>query len=272
MNTFCGRLIKPCKGLGLPTQAGFSVVEIMISLVLGLLVTAGVSQIYLGSKQSYRLNEAQSRLQEDGRFAVEYLARNIRLAGFKTSPVADDNLNSFPAENIFSNNQVVAGVSGDGNATSDSISVRFQRLDNETPIDCLGSSVNPGVRAVNTFYVDMENDELECAAANPADESSPSQQPVISNFGNLSILYGEVNDSQKDFNFRADRSVDHYVVANNVTSWLRVVSVRIEFQLRSAEDNLAPAPTTYSFNGINYTDRRLRRTFELTVSLRNILP
>lgn len=61
---------------------GFSLVEIMIALVLGLLLTGGIIQIYISSQQSYRLNEGQSRLQESARFALEFLTRDIRMSGY----------------------------------------------------------------------------------------------------------------------------------------------------------------------------------------------
>ena len=50
-------------------------------MALSLILTLVVSQIYLGSKQTYLLQEAQSRLQENGRFALQILAKDIRRAG-----------------------------------------------------------------------------------------------------------------------------------------------------------------------------------------------
>ncbi len=69
-------------------QTGFSIVEILVALVLSLILTLVVSQIYLSSKQSYHLQEAQSRLQENGRFALELLAKDIRRAGNLGCPSA----------------------------------------------------------------------------------------------------------------------------------------------------------------------------------------
>ncbi len=63
-------------------QRGFSVVEIMIALTISLVLLAGVYKIYLGSKQSYRLTEGEARLQENGRFAMYFLTRTIRGAGY----------------------------------------------------------------------------------------------------------------------------------------------------------------------------------------------
>jgi type IV pilus assembly protein PilW len=65
----------------LSRQRGISMVEILVALLLSMMLTLIVSQVYLGNKQSYRLQEAQSRLQENGRFVLELLAKDIRRAG-----------------------------------------------------------------------------------------------------------------------------------------------------------------------------------------------
>ncbi|WP_275097938.1 PilW family protein [Sedimenticola hydrogenitrophicus] len=62
-------------------QAGLSLVELMVALVLGLMLTAGIIQLFVGSKQTYRFQEAYSRVQENGRYLVEALNRDIRMAG-----------------------------------------------------------------------------------------------------------------------------------------------------------------------------------------------
>ncbi|GAB4355905.1 MAG: PilW family protein [Methylohalobius crimeensis] len=63
-------------------QRGISLVEIMVSLVSGLILTAGVIQIYTANKQTYRVNDASARIQENVRFAMELLARDLRMAGY----------------------------------------------------------------------------------------------------------------------------------------------------------------------------------------------
>jgi len=63
-------------------QKGLTLVELMVAMVLSLVLIGGVSQTYLSSKQTYRLTEAQSRIQENGRFALYLLTRDIRMADF----------------------------------------------------------------------------------------------------------------------------------------------------------------------------------------------
>lgn len=59
-------------------QQGFSLVELMIALLLGLLVVAGASSVLLSNKQSYKAGEALSRVQEGSRVGFELFARDVR--------------------------------------------------------------------------------------------------------------------------------------------------------------------------------------------------
>jgi len=64
-------------------QSGFSLVEIMVALVISLLLAIGVGQVYVSNKQSYRLQDAQSRLQENGRIALDIISKDMRQAGYQ---------------------------------------------------------------------------------------------------------------------------------------------------------------------------------------------
>jgi type IV pilus assembly protein PilW len=271
-------------------MGGFSLVEAMVGMTAGLILIAGVGQIYLGSRNTYRLQEAQARLQEDGRFVIEYLKKNIRIAGYRSIPW-NNSVVAFPARAVvplFATGQVITGGVG-------TISVRTQGAgdgnghpDNRVT-DCLGAPLDRCDVAINTFSVDTGAAELECepivvTMAQEKDETNAllnectvlsgvttrttvakGVQPLVSGFGNFTILYGVDTDS--------DRAANQYIAAGGVPSgsWGNVVSVRIEFELRS-EDNLTTSAQSYLFNGASVTDRRLRRRFETTIALRNKLP
>lgn len=64
-------------------QAGLSIIELMIALLLGLLLMGGVLQLFLSSRQTYQTNIALSQVQESGRFALEFLAFDLRNAGYR---------------------------------------------------------------------------------------------------------------------------------------------------------------------------------------------
>lgn len=63
--------------------AGLSLLEIVIALGLGLVLLAGATNLFIGSSQTFNVNESLSRMQEDARFAMNRLARDARMAGFR---------------------------------------------------------------------------------------------------------------------------------------------------------------------------------------------
>jgi len=75
---------KPLKQPKAP-QAGMSLVELMIALVIGLLILMGVLTVYLSGARTAATTEALSRVQESGRFGIFFLSRDIRQAGFKSA-------------------------------------------------------------------------------------------------------------------------------------------------------------------------------------------
>ena len=60
-----------------------SLVELMIGLALGLFVVAVMGMMYLGTHNTYSAQESGTRLQENGRYAVEAMANDIRMSGFR---------------------------------------------------------------------------------------------------------------------------------------------------------------------------------------------
>lgn len=60
---------------------GFSLIEMMIAMILGLMVTAGVISVFLAGQQSYRTNNALADVEDGSRVAFELMARDIREAG-----------------------------------------------------------------------------------------------------------------------------------------------------------------------------------------------
>lgn len=66
----------------LKKQLGLSLVEILVALVISLFLLGGIVQVYLGNKTAYRFSDATSRIQENGRFALDTIATDVRMAGF----------------------------------------------------------------------------------------------------------------------------------------------------------------------------------------------
>src|SRR4051812_44654686 len=60
---------------------GFSLVELMVAMALGLVVVGGVVSVLMANKRSYRANEGLAQVQETARTAYELIARDVRQSG-----------------------------------------------------------------------------------------------------------------------------------------------------------------------------------------------
>jgi type IV pilus assembly protein PilW len=72
----------PVKQRGRYRQRGLSLVEIMIALSLGAIVSFGVVNLFLQSKISFYQDEQTAQLQENGRWALRYVVRELSMGGF----------------------------------------------------------------------------------------------------------------------------------------------------------------------------------------------
>ena len=96
------------------SQRGLSLVELMIAMLLGLFLIGGLLQIFISSRQTYRMQEGLSRLQENGRFAIDFISRDIRMAGFlgcNSQAAITNKLNmpTPPTDFIYDFNTVIEG-------------------------------------------------------------------------------------------------------------------------------------------------------------------
>jgi type IV pilus assembly protein PilW len=119
------------------TQAGLTMVELLIALVISLFLLGGVIQVYLANKSSYKFTDAVARIQENGRFSIETMTQDLRMAGFFGCAMFDPedtenivnnlDVNSpdyDPALHDFVLAGVIEGTEGDGMNGSDSVSLR----------------------------------------------------------------------------------------------------------------------------------------------------
>lgn len=64
-------------------QHGVGLVEIMVAVVIGLMLMAGMLRIYLGTKQSYQMQDSLAQRQESARFAAHTLMGEAQMTGFR---------------------------------------------------------------------------------------------------------------------------------------------------------------------------------------------
>lgn len=233
-------------------QHGLTLIEILVALVISLVLMAGVIQLFIGSKQTYRFHDALSRLQENGRLALDTMATDIRMASY--SP---------------------PGVPAPANAvatTGADITVRW--LDNgnlETRMYAVGPrTAGPTGPAF-------------CPAAGTSlrlNRNGGGLQEFIEGVEAMQILYGVCNIDTDGDGVPDSVGPPGYVPAATVTAagdWPNVCSVRIHLLLVSLENNIVSEPQTVFFpidsvNTIAPADRCLRQAFSTTVRIRNRWP
>lgn len=63
-------------------SAGFSIVELMVAILIGLIILAGVIQVVVTSKTTFLGQEEMSFIQENARYAVDLVSKDIQSAGY----------------------------------------------------------------------------------------------------------------------------------------------------------------------------------------------
>lgn len=241
-------------------QAGFSLVELMLAMALGLFLLAGLIQICASVKTTYRLQTALARIQENGRFTVHFLNQNIRLAGYagcqnKLSPVLESGAirgyNSDQLPEFLQNNRVVSG--------SDVVVVQkcAEKSDGSTQL------VKIAYFIADTLRTDESGQRIYGLYQKIiGNENHPSQE-IILGVDNMKVVYGVSNDHGKN--------IAQYLSVNQIDlqQWNQVSSVQIALLLDSME-NVLQKPQTYIFNGqkITPSDRMLHKEWNTYITLR----
>jgi type IV pilus assembly protein PilW len=276
-------------------QRGISLIELMISLVIGLVVVGAVLVSIIGSSNSGRFQSAYGQMNEDAQIGLSILSRDIQMAGY-SEPTALVNTGTVPmpvyvlnfgnlataifgCDTGFSNPVVTNVVCGAG--VNAAIEATYQADIQSTvatggvPSDCLGNAIAAGPPYIvkNRYYVSAGNSgrpELYCAGV------GGSGQPLIENIDSMSILYGMQVAA-------APRQIVRYVTATSIAGvgaaeWNNVVSVRICLIVRSAQPvlNIGDGDTLkyQDCAGVSQTsnDRYLRRAYFTTSTLRSRMP
>ena len=61
---------------------GLSLVETMVAITISLILMAGAITLFINNKVTYQVNDNLSRLQENARFAVDFMIKDLRMAGY----------------------------------------------------------------------------------------------------------------------------------------------------------------------------------------------
>ncbi|MCC1496555.1 PilW family protein [Alcanivorax sp. 1008] len=126
------------------TMYGFSIVELMVSLVLGSMLTLAAVQLFGVNQRTFITQQSLARVLDDGQLALRFLSDDIRRAGYSGATVANDD-------------GIIFGGTGsvDGNPF-DRIQVSYVGTQ-----DCQGSVSAVPVALTNIYFVNAAG-ELRC--------------------------------------------------------------------------------------------------------------
>lgn len=290
----------PCS---LKHARGLSLVELMVAVSIGLLLVLAMMSLYTSSRRTYNVTDEVARMQENARIAFTILDRQLRMAGFirsdsdgKFDPAAGKPLTA--TWKLEAQNDIV----GDPK-TSDRVTIRFfgsstpsalanakytadgsvvncvgraiatNEVNTETYFVALGTNGEPGLRCRSTVHRDTG---VEVYNSDTAIEATGVE--LVSGVESMQLLYGDdkLNNG----------SIYRYLKSDDATlaNLDNVRSVRLSLLMRTINDAAnAYDSATYRHFGSNYpgtgdsgsiltmpgTDRRLRRIFQSTITLRN---
>lgn len=113
-----------------PRQLGMSLVELMVWMAISMLILAVIGVVYGNTKQITRVNDTVSRLQENGRFVIHLLDRDLRMVGFRgcngaaVAPVSVLNSTAYP----YRFDVAIAGFYGSSSAWSPALDSSISTL------------------------------------------------------------------------------------------------------------------------------------------------
>lgn len=221
-------------------QQGFTLIEILIALLIGVFLLGALLTIVQANRRVYGDQSQLAQLQDSERMAMTLMTDVIQMAGYFPNPTQNTLGGSLTATGPFLAGQSITGQTA-SSAFGDQISVRYMTAGSDGILNCSGlSNPNPPPAAgganilyVNTFSV--VNGQLVCTLTSSATPTTSVQYNLVSGvtnattapglggITNLVILYG-VNTTG------AGNAVDTYFSASQMSSvnWKNVISVLIQ--------------------------------------------
>lgn len=223
---------------------GFTLIEMMVAMLIGLIIIAGIVMLFVSSKQTFRLNTGMSHVHDNGRFAMSYLVSDLRKAGWVDSNIESPDGHSLAAPfDQLQNNVDIAG-----GQPSDSLTVRYY---GET--DCIGDAPTDGV---------VQNQYQLVATADGLPELRCNGASLIKNVESFQLRYGVLTANGL-----------RYVTADELTDISLLQTLQIAFSVASDEANVIDR--NVSLSGVldegpyTFSDGRYRKVFSSTIVLNN---
>jgi type IV pilus assembly protein PilW len=272
-------------------QKGFTLVEIMISMALGLVISGAVIQIMVSNSVTEKLNRAMASSQESGRFIINRLRGEMLMVGLydQMNPKLNIDVDVVNENNFVRNHPVILpnefavrttlGASQGTVGGNDTLVVSLQ-----SNMDCrgyaLGYENDEEFYVVNEYFVD--DNKLKCRGfdgrylrGQKAAEGHNSHNAItiLDDVTNFQVTYGITDSASTSRSAIPTRFITADGIQNAVNNDRTIIALRIALVVRADSDiTVENRPSFRLLNEANYTpsDNGLYKSFETTITLRNM--
>lgn len=285
---------------------GFSLLELMVAMALGLLISTAAIQLFLANQISLNFQRGMNDVQANGRFAVDQMVHDVRVAGLSPASSATSaavNVVGLPFATTDIANLAAASTAINRNASattaalpgllqnSDQLVVQYLAM-NDT-VDCEGNTVAAGRFLLARYFIRVDNGtpSLACDGGNHDGTTldtvvgrayGDNGAILLNGVDSFQVLYGvddRIVDNAGNGMARIARYIDAATYSALAAPRPTILAVRLGIYLHSQEraTNSPPPPnnvmvldgTIPAANVPN--DGFLRRLFVTTISLRNVV-
>lgn len=205
-------------------QRGFTIVELMIALLIGLFLLGGLLTMVQNDRRAFGTQNQMAQLQDNERLALTMMTDVIQMAGYFPDPTSNSAQSTLLATGA-TTPAMVAGqaLTGQLNASAagDTITVRYASSGSDGILTCTGVSTTGGITPyINKFSVAVNAAGVSQLLCTREDGIA---YPLVNGVTSLVVMYG-VNTTGSGNN------VDSYLTAQQVTAganWGNVISVRV---------------------------------------------
>lgn len=233
-------------------QGGFTIVELMVGLMLSIILAFAVGAVYTQTRKSFKLQTSQTRLIEQGRYAIAVFQKMVTQAGYRNETSVTST--TIADTTLFSGTVIASGASSTtkflftGNAASSPIVI----------IKCDGTDYTSDAVITNTLG--KSGSKLIC------NNGSDDVELLSDNVVDFGITYGEDTSTTKD------KIPDVYTSSPSDFKNVYAAKMCIVLKGDDISGNTQDTTATYidcSGNSQTASDKRLYRRFDTTVYLRN---
>jgi type IV pilus assembly protein PilW len=217
-------------------QQGFTLIEILIALLIGLFLMGALLTVVQTNRRVFGEQNQLSQLQDNERMALTMIGDVIQSAGYYPQTLPNMSLtlaNTLTAVAPFGTGQSISG-SSTGTPVGDQIQVRYMTANNDNILNCSGLSNTSGVNQLYVNAFQVSNGQLVCQLTNTTTNTITNYTLVGGttvpasglDIQNMTILYGVKTNAGS-----LGANVDTYMPAALVTGgtlWSDVISVMVQ--------------------------------------------